>query len=72
MLRLSEFDIKYERYESMVTTTGLKKGFGSLNNFERSPSINSETSSNLLVIVLKISLCMGILFPSLRSKTILG
>ena len=25
MLRLSEFDIKYERYESMVTTTGLKK-----------------------------------------------
>lgn len=72
MLRLSEFDIKYERYESMVTTTGLKKGFGSLNNFERSPSINSETSSNLLVIVLKIFLCMGILFPCLRSKTILG
>lgn len=51
MLRLSEFDIKYERCESMVTTTGLKKGFRSLNNFERSPSINSETSSNLLVIV---------------------
>lgn len=51
MLRLSEFDIKYEGCESMVTTTGLKKGFGSLNNFERSPSINSETSSNLLVIV---------------------
>ena len=72
MLRLSEFDIKYERYESIVTTTGLKKGFGSPNNFERSPSINSETSSNLLVIVLKISLCMGILFPCLRSKTILG
>ena len=72
VLRLSDFDIKYERYESIVTTTGLKKGFGSLNNFERSPSINSETSSNLLVIVLKISLCMGILFPCLRSKTILG
>ena len=72
MLRLCEFDIRYERYESMVTTTGLKKGFGSLKNFERSPSINSETSSNLLVIVLKISLCMGILFPCLRSKTILG
>ena len=71
MLRLSEFDIKYERYESMVTTTGLKKGFGSLNNFERSPSINSETSSNLLVIVSKNFLCMGILFPCLRSKTTL-
>lgn len=72
MLWFFEFDIKYERYESMVIIIGLKKGFGLLNNFERLFSINLEISFNFFVMVLKIFLCMGIFFFCFCFKIILG